>query len=110
MQKSQPFSRFAALMRLATAMASAMSIPFSQALQAQGGYKSRGHGKGGFVTPTKRHTSKYMPHQGKREIARRAAKIGKFDPVYGATYFHNGNVKSCPVQTENQLLKIHPTA
>lgn len=38
-------------------------------------YKSRGHGKGGYSPRFGAARSKYMPHQGVKECARRAGRI-----------------------------------
>lgn len=67
------------------AIAAIMALPSAQhygELAALGEYKSRGHGgkhkpKGRFLGDKYRYNrSKYSPHQGKQEIARRAARIG----------------------------------
>jgi len=88
MKKPAAFSRFHMLMAMAQAMASNMDITFGQALASQGGYHSRGKGKGSRVpSHTNYGRSKYKPHQGSGEIARRAAQIsrGQLSPVHRAS-------------------------
>ena len=77
---SQPFSRSIAMMAAISAMLaanpgipmSAMNLPV---------YTSRGKGRGGKMCRTNYGrggpSGKYMPHQGKQEIARRLARMAK---------------------------------
>lgn len=67
---AQPFARARAMFAL---VAAAMGDMVK--LAAIGQYKSRGHGRG---TPSRRYgnkAGKYMPHQGKRECARRLGQL-----------------------------------
>lgn len=78
MAQATPFKRAIAMM---AAISAAMACADSQAALAQiGPYVSRGKGKGRGprMCRTNFHGggSKYVPHQGKRECARRLAKAG----------------------------------
>lgn len=58
-----------------TAIRAAMLLPMLEQAAAMaliGPYKSRGHGRGTPVRNHRRARSKYLPHQGARECARRA--------------------------------------
>ena len=73
---SNPFSRANAMMAL---IAAAMGN--QAALSAIGPYVSRGHGRGQFRIKSwfslsaRKRSSKYKPHQGKRECARRVRQM-----------------------------------
>ncbi len=61
-------------------MAQGMSMP--SILAQVGTYQSRGKGRG--TAPTQhghKHASKYMPHQGPRECARRVRQLYLNDPL-----------------------------
>jgi hypothetical protein len=79
--RGTPFARFNTLMALVSAMlAQHPGMQFMTAYQQAGGYHSRGKGKGRNRMAKTNHlrgrSSKYMPHQGKQECARRAARMG----------------------------------
>ena len=70
MSRSNPFARATAMLQLVLA---AMGNPAK--LAAIGTYVSRGKGRG---SPPRRYGNKpgkYMPHQGKRECARRVRQM-----------------------------------
>ncbi len=73
-------SQFKRSLLMMAAISSMISegMGFAQIQASVGSYESRGKGRG---TPSRNyfrgHASKYMPHQGEREIARRAARIRK---------------------------------
>lgn len=75
---SQPFSRALAVMAaINTLVASSPGIPL-QGIAGLPNYTSRGKGRG---TPSRNwfrgSPSRYMPHQGAQEIARRATRMAK---------------------------------
>lgn len=63
---SKPFARAIAMFALVSA-----AMGDSLKLAAIGPYKSRGHGRGSWSANNHKSRSKYMPHQGKQECARR---------------------------------------
>lgn len=65
-----PFSRASALFALIAAAAGDMGK-----LAKIGPYRSRGHGRGSHSANHHKARSKYMPHQGKRECARRLGQL-----------------------------------
>lgn len=77
MQKSAPFSRSLKLLHAISALAAGLrGLELTAAIQALPGYTSRGHGRG---LPGKNYMrkarSKYLPHQGARECARRLKQL-----------------------------------
>ncbi len=77
MNNSTPFRRVNLMMAAIAALAAqGMSMP---SIMAQvGTYQSRGKGRG--TAPTQhghKHASKYMPHQGQRECARRVRQMAR---------------------------------
>lgn len=69
----KPFARSLAI---AAAIAQAMTaINKSELLALIPTYKSRGKGKGGLPRSYGNKAGKYMPHQGKRECARRMRQL-----------------------------------
>lgn len=65
-----PFSRAIAMMALVQA-----AMGNFDALAKIGPYKSRGHGRGSPLRRYGNKPGKYMPHQGKRECARRLRQL-----------------------------------
>lgn len=105
MRNSSPFSRFNSLMSMAAAMMLAQGVSRPEAFAKLGEYKSRGHGRGKYsgikMSASSKRKGKYMPHQGKQEIARRSSSMYyKHDPVYSA-------VSGKPL-TQNPIFKSLP--
>jgi len=72
---SAPFSRFRALILLASALcAKSPGLSLLAAVEKHGGYKSRGKGQGKPGKKYGAYRSKYRPHYGAKESANFAAR------------------------------------
>jgi hypothetical protein len=76
--QTTPFKRAKAMMAAISVILSTSSGLVQQLkLDALGVYRSRGHGRGDpFARQNYTSHSKYKPHQGKKECARRVRQLG----------------------------------
>lgn len=74
---SNPFARSLAMSQaIAVLMTKFSGFDLNQAIAALGPYKSRGKGRGKYSGKGRPNPAgKYMPHQGKREMERRALQL-----------------------------------
>jgi hypothetical protein len=80
MHRPKPFARFHAFMEAVAAVNQMTGIAKELGLQDLGTYKSRGKGKHrSKIGKVYRATNKFIPHQGKQEIARRLRQQHKLE-------------------------------